>query len=297
MGKFKKYQKVRRIGDFRTDGILDGEVTIFPKIDGTNGSVWMDGQTVKAGSRKRELSLKKDNQNFYKYILTQSNLKEFLLEHSGFRLYGEWLVPHSLKTYTNEAWRKFYVFDVIDEEGRYLPYEAYKPLLEEYNIDYIPALASVKDSNEDILHDFLTQNNFLIQEQQGVGEGIVIKNYDYVNIEGDVIWAKIINLEFKESCKLAKKSQKVDFAEGVERRIIEKFVTQAFIEKEYAKIVTAKGHWQNEYIPEFLNRVFYELIEEEMWNILKAFKKPSINFNLLYNMTINEVKKVKKNIF
>jgi len=58
--KFKKYQKIRRIGDDRTKGILNGRVSVFPKIDGTNASVWMDDGKLKAGSRNRELTLEND---------------------------------------------------------------------------------------------------------------------------------------------------------------------------------------------------------------------------------------------
>ena len=32
---FTKYQHVERLGTTETDGILDGDVLVFPKIDGT----------------------------------------------------------------------------------------------------------------------------------------------------------------------------------------------------------------------------------------------------------------------
>ena len=38
---FTKYQHVERLGTTETDGILDGDVLVFPKIDGTNCSVWL----------------------------------------------------------------------------------------------------------------------------------------------------------------------------------------------------------------------------------------------------------------
>ena len=48
-----------------TDGIELGKVYVFPKIDGTNGSVWIDDGIIKAGSRNRELTLDNDNAGFY----------------------------------------------------------------------------------------------------------------------------------------------------------------------------------------------------------------------------------------
>ena len=55
---FRKYQHIERFGTMEVEGIELGLCYIFPKIDGTNSSVWLgeDGQ-IHAGSRKRELSL------------------------------------------------------------------------------------------------------------------------------------------------------------------------------------------------------------------------------------------------
>jgi len=49
--QFKKYQHLERYG---TDDVADiefGEVLIFPNLDGTNASVWLDEEgNIKAGS-------------------------------------------------------------------------------------------------------------------------------------------------------------------------------------------------------------------------------------------------------
>ena len=58
--EFKKYQHLERFGTTEVNGIEDGMCYIFPKIDGTNSSVWFnDG--LQAGSRKRHLTLESDN--------------------------------------------------------------------------------------------------------------------------------------------------------------------------------------------------------------------------------------------
>src|SRR5699024_1114953 len=125
--KFKKYQKVRRLGTVETEGIGVGACFVFPKIDGTNASCWIDEGEIKAGSRNRELTLEKDNRGFYKWVLGQYNIKDFLWDNPQLRLYGEWLVPHTLKTYRESAWRDFYVFDVMCR-GEFLPYYDYKKI-------------------------------------------------------------------------------------------------------------------------------------------------------------------------
>ena len=134
-------------------GIDIGEVYVFPKIDGTNGSIWLspEGQLC-AGSRRRLLSLEADNAGFYAWVLEQEHILRYLQENPTHRLYGKWLVPHSLKTYRDDAWRNFYVFDVAidkdpadikherDSAVHYLHYEEYKAGLDAFNIMYIPPI-------------------------------------------------------------------------------------------------------------------------------------------------------------
>lgn len=59
---------------------------------------------------------------------------------------------------------------------RYMPYETYKVLLDEFGIEYIPPLAVVKNgSYEQFVHQ-LESNVFLIADGKGVGEGVVRRN-------------------------------------------------------------------------------------------------------------------------
>ena len=76
---FTKYQHVERLGTTETDGILDGDVLVFPKIDGTNCSVWLgDDGDVHCSNRNKEIIDNSDGVGFYK---TQSILQLSLLLH------------------------------------------------------------------------------------------------------------------------------------------------------------------------------------------------------------------------
>ncbi len=300
--QFRKYQHIERYGTDEVEGIEDGICVVFPKIDGTNGSVWLgDDGEIKAGSRRRELTLEKDNHGFYAYVLQDERLKNYLKKHPSHRLYGEFLVPHTLKTYRDDAWRRFYIFDVVEEyeDGsfRYLPYNEYKPLLEEFGLDYIPPIAILKNPTYENFIKLLDKTDFLIKDGAGPGEGIVIKNYDYRNKYGRQTWAKIVRSEFKEKFHKIMGAPEVKTKKVVEERIIDDFVTEAFIEKEYAKIVNEKGGWRSEYITMFFNKLFYTLIKEEMWNIVKKYKRPKIDFRRLYVMITLKVKEVKRELF
>lgn len=291
--EFKKYQHVERLGTTEVNGIENGMCYVFPKIDGTNAQVWIN-ETLQAGSRNRQLSLENDNAGFYEWVLQQDNLDLFFCKYPNLRLYGEWLVPHALNTYQSTAWRNFYVFDVMDGE-RYLPYEEYKILLEEFNIEYIPPICKVENPTYERLEKQLEKNGYLIEDGKGIGEGVVIKNYDFVNKFGRVTWAKIVTNEFKakhQKCQITE----IKECKIIEQEIVDKFVTKSLIEKEISKIELECG-WSSNMIPRLINTVFYCLVKEECWNFVKEFKYPNIDFKRLSFFTTNKIKELFPNIF
>ena len=301
--EFKKYQHIERYGTAEVNDIEIGECFIFPKIDGTNSSVWLDDEgNLKAGSRTRELTLEKDNAGFYRYVsFGNPNVELYLRKHPNHRLYGEFLVPHSLKTYTEDAWRKFYIFDIcIDKEDgkiEYIPYNIYKPLVEEFDLDYIPPLMKIKNGSYESFIKCLEKNVFLIKDGQGIGEGVVIKNYNFYNQFGRQTWAKIVTNEFKEKHSKTMGCPEINNEYIVEEKIVNNFCTSSFIEKEFEKLVNEKGEWNNRNIPELLGRVWYEFIKEESWNFVKEYKNPTINFKLLNNLVTKKIKEVKTEMF
>ena len=295
MSKFFKYQHVERLGTQETEGILDGIVHLFYKIDGTNASIWFDTdkKEMRFGSRNRELSVGADNAGFLNTMSKDERfVKLYEANYHDLRFFGEWLVPHSLKTYNDDAWRKFYVFDVFQGESA-LSYEEYKPLLDAHGIDYIPPLCTMKNpSEEQVLEALKKCGQFLVKDGEGSGEGLVLKNYNYKNKYGRQTWAKLITNEFKTIHHKEMGAPLVNGTLLVEDRIVEDFVTDHFILKEKSKIELENGGWDSKCIPKLLGVVFHELIREESWNIIKKYKNPKINFGLLNKMIIDKTKKV-----
>lgn len=291
--EFQKYQHIERLDTTETKGIEYGICYVFPKIDGTNSQLWWNNG-LQAGSRNRQLSLDSDNAGFYAWALEQEVYKRFFERYPTARLYGEWLVPHTLRTYENSAWRCFYVFDVIMDDA-YLPYEDYKAMLVGFGINFIPPICKIENPSYDKLVELLDKNDYLIQDGKGVGEGIVIKNYDFVNRYGRVTWAKIVRNEFKNHHRKAE-TPVIKDKTATEQLIVNKFVTVSLISKELAKIETDAG-WNSKQIPRLLNTVYYCLVKEESWNIVKEFKNPTIDYKRLYNLTVNKVKETCIEIF
>jgi hypothetical protein len=285
---FIKYPHLERLGSEEVEGILCGEVYVFPKIDGTNASVWLEDGALFAGSRKRQLSLLQDNQGFYAYVLEHVGVGELLSSFPDWRLYGEWLVPHTLKTYRKDAWRKFYVFDVFDSySDAFLQWEDYEQHLRDYNVDCVPVQAIVSNPTQEWLIGQLEANTYLIEDGKGPGEGIVLKRYGFENVYGRVTWAKIVRNEFKESHKTEMGVNTVEMF-NLEHTIVEEFLTEHVVQKVKAEIVP----WSSKRIPELFGRVWHEFIVEESFAFIKKHKNPVVHYDALYRYVIQRVKEL-----
>ena len=229
--EFVKYMHIERLGSDEVEGLLDGVCYVFPKIDGTNASVWVgDGFNLHAGSRTREITIESDNAGFCGWV--QENAGAFLplfLQHPHYRIYGEWLVPHTLRTYREEAWRNFYIFDVFDGEAEtYLPYDLYVDLCASYLLPFpvIAPLEIVTNPDQEHLVGLLDRNTYLIADGNGSGEGIVIKRYDFVNGYGRTTWGKMVRNEFKERNREAFGVPTVEMKAQLEQAIAAEYVTR-----------------------------------------------------------------------
>ncbi|MBR4496959.1 MAG: hypothetical protein IKP12_07505 [Acholeplasmatales bacterium] len=295
---YKSYQHIEKLGTSETEGILKGEVHLSYKIDGSNGCIYLkDNGELGFGSRKRELSITEDNMGFMTSFVTDKSLyskfEEILKKNPNFIIYGEWLVPVTIKRYGKDAWKKFYVFDVFNnEDGTYLPFNNYKEMLDEYGLLYIPEIAVLNDPSEEDIKEYLDKTGeFLITE--GLGEGIVIKNYDYKNKYGRRTWAKILTEDFKKNKKELRKRIHIAKNEGdIELLIVNYYLTSEHVLKEKYKIEEKYGGWSSKNIFELLNRVYDEFLKDNFELILKRYKDPTINFKLLRQYSNDFVKEI-----
>jgi hypothetical protein len=117
-----------------------------------------------------------------------------------------------------------------------------------------------------------------------------------VNQYGSVTWAKIVMSEFKEKhykeMGAPERENKL-----VEETIINDFCTQTLIDKTYAKIINETGTWSSKMISRLFETVYHDLINEEMYTILKQLNSPTINFKTLRCFVIQRIKILKPEIF
>lgn len=332
---FRKYDHVERLGHDEVEDIDAGRVFVFPKLDGTNSSVWFvldnDERSVCCGSRTRTLAEGSDNYGFWRWVHEQETEGRFLelmrQGHRAWTIYGEWLVPHTLKTYREDAWRRFWVFDVFDNKAcKYLSYEQYEPAIRGVGLDVIEPLCIYTNPSEEQLRKEVENNTYLILDGGGAGEGVVIKNYAWENQFGRQPWAKLVRNEFKEENRRSFGTTEKGGLFQVEAAIAEEFVTQALVEKARAKIVidlinedVSSGAEQIEVpdvdpefvrlrtrveerhraqlIPRLLGTVFYELVNEEIWTALKKYKFPVVDFKRLRAHGIIRTKQFAADLF
>jgi len=285
--QFRKYEKIYRIGKDEVDGILSGGCYITEKIDGANLSIWMgDGGEIRVGSRNNDVTAGEFNGAVH-YANTHEGIKKYLEEHPSHRLYGEWLVRHTL-LYKETAYKKFYLFDVYDDfSGVFLSPVTVGIIASKYEINHVPVLGVFsKPTIEDL--------NKLIDRTSALGErmeGIVIKNLEFKNVFGDYCWAKLVRQDFKEDNAIVFGGNNKHSDTYWEVYVINKYITLARVEKIMNKIQpTVNEKLDLKHIPRVLSTVYHDMITEEAWDISQKAK--FINFDDLQRLSYKKIKQI-----
>lgn len=308
MSTFHNYSKVERLEKEECDGILNGSCYIFEKIDGASTQIYLDTETreIAFGSRNRVLGIgdnliSGDSFRGFANWVKENNvaLSKFFHIHPDFILYGEWLIKHSIQ-YSPTAYNKFYVFDIYDSVNqKYIGIESHRSWQDLINlgIDFIPYDYWLENPTIDKLNEMLALPSFCGAKYR---EGIVIKNYNFINKYGRQPYAKLLHETFKE----VKSVKKIIDPSAIELAIQTRYVTAARVEKICNKIKMSKPYVEvvgdvhcTKYhrlemkdIPQVINMVWYDIITEDMNDILKRLKDPTINFKLLKKLVFDRAK-------
>lgn len=302
MAYYKSFIHVERLDQTKIDipTFLKGQVWVFSKLDGTNACVWADEQgNIHCGSRTREVSIDRDNADFMLFMTTDNStekLREFLIQNPNLIVYGEWLNGWSgrkqagtIKQYLDPGFWVIAVFDI--DAGNYLYYNTYAQMLDGiYDKLDEPIEVFENPTYQDIVK-LLDNNHFNLPTDVG-GEGVVCWNYDFRDRWGHFQVAKIVADEYLERKGNPKKVKQTQIREGLEKDIVEAFVTSADCEKCKQKIILSLGfeEWtgSGKEIGMFLNMLYTDLIQEEMLSIIRRFKNPVIDFTILKNAVFNK---------
>lgn len=287
--QFRKYEKIHRLGKDEVAGILEGTCHITEKIDGANLSIWMgDDGIMHVGSRNNDLTLKGDAFNgAVEYCNNHEGIKKIISEHPHFRLYGEWLVRHTL-SYNNTAYKKFYLFDIFDEESKTFWNQIdVQELGKTYGIDTVPDLGIIENPT-------VEQLNKMIEGESAFGErkeGIVIRNVDFKNSFGDFCYAKLVREDFKEDNGVIFGGNNKYSDTYWEVYIMNKYIDVPRVTKIMNKIQPEVNEKLDmKHIPRIMGTVYHDMITEEAWEISQKCKK--IDFDALQRICYKKIKQV-----
>lgn len=278
MSEFRKYDKIHRLGKEETIGILEGLCYVQEKLDGANASIWLDGDgQIQCGSRNRHLV--DDNFNgFVDYARSYAGIKTLLVKFPGMILYGEWLVRHSVK-YPEGAYKKFYLFDIYFE-GALINAELMYAWANDCGIQTVPYVGKFINPTVEELKAFVGRSELAER-----GEGIVIKNMNFVNKFGDLCYAKMVCENFQESSKAA------IVGNDKESYIVSKYMTIGRVVKIMNKLQPEINEQLDmRHIPRICNSAYHDMITEEIWEITK--KVDAINFKVLAKLAFLKAKEL-----
>ena len=281
--EFRKYEKIFRLGKYETDGILKGNCVIQEKIDGANASIWKDSTGIQCGSRNRHLKLPEEFNGFVPYALCHKGIASLLQMHPSYRLYGEWLVKHTI-AYNEEAYKQFYLFDVLRPDGKWASPMEVQAMALEYGINHPKHLATLIDPTYEQLKEYVGQTSLGDR-----GEGIVIKNADFINTFGDRAHAKVVSESFKEDNGVAFNSNDKYADHYWELYIANKYITMARVQKIINKLQPViNERLDMKHIPRICESVYHDMITEDMYEIQK--KAVSVTFKALQRICFKKAK-------
>ncbi len=275
--KHKEYKKIHRLGAEENEGILIGKCYIQEKIDGANASIWWDSDTnqVHYGSRSRDLRAANDNFNgFGDWMAKNPQIGAFLSENQGTRLNGEWLVRHSIG-YHEASYKQFYLFDIdmeVDVDGleKRLPIDGMYEIAGVLKIPSANLLAVLDDPTPEQVKEFAGKSVLGLK-----GEGVVIKNLDFINKFGDLEYAKYVTQEFKEDNAITFGGNNKHSDTYFEMYFVNAYVTLPRLEKILHKFAAMSDErLEMKHIPQIMGMMHHDVISEEAWEISKKCTAP-----------------------
>lgn len=264
MSEFRKYEKIHRLGKEEVDGILDSPVHVQEKIDGANLSIWLEDGVIHVGSRNNDVTDRPDGFNgAVFYVQNHPGIKKFFEDHSTWRLYGEWLVRHTI-LYKATAYNKFYLFDVLSaDDDTFMVTNQVDDHARAYGMD------APHYYGEMLVTDIAQLTKLVGTSMLGEkGEGVVVKRTDFRNKWGELAYGKLVGQEFMEDNAIALGGNNKFSETYRELWAVNKYMTLGRVQKICNKIESETGERMDmKHIPRVMEMAYHDMFTEEMWEI------------------------------
>ena len=274
--EFKKYPRIRVLGDKENEGILDdGVVHIEEKIDGANFRFMVRDGIIIFGSRSQQLTSNDGEdtnvtKNFVRCVkhvrdrmaLAPKAIMKGIPSHLIF--YGECCIKHSMN-YDWEIIPAYLGFDIYDSNRElFLDYDKRECVFKALGLDMVPLIKTIDKSTKLDETDIPQSKYTLVQ-----AEGIVIKNYDRQ------LFAKLVTPKFKEMNKKAFGLSKKQ-ASNDDELLVSIYCTNARVDKMIFKMVDNGTELDIRMMPDLIRAVIKDMWEEAYHDIIKS--QWTINF-------------------
>jgi len=278
---FKWYGKIYRMGKDETEGLLQWVCTIQEKVDGANLSIWMEDSEIHVWSRTQDVTLG-SFRGAVEYCKGHKGICEYLRLYPLHRLYGEWLVPHTITSYNAENYSHFYIFDIENEEWNRMSQEYVRSVAKDYKIRTPHTFAVITNPTIDNLMEFVGKSTLW-----PIGEWVVVKNEKFVNKFGNECYGKIVWDEFKEDNAIVFGNAASDDAE---MKLVSKYVNIERIRKVMNKIEQNEDKdIERKDISKIIWMTYYDFLQEEVGSISKM---GIINFNRLSKLSTQKIARI-----
>ena len=221
---------------------------------------------------------------FIDYVKSHEGIIKFLTKRPEHRLYGEWLVRHSI-SYNETAYKKFYLFDVMVGDEFQSIDKVYE-IAEKYGIETPKLFSVIKNPTVDDIRPFVGQS--VLGES---GEGIVIKNFSFLNNFARREYAKWVTEKFKEDNAIIFGGNNKHSDTYWEMWITNTYCTLERVQKIMHKIEpTLDEKLDMKHIPRITSTVYHDILTEEIWSIAKKVKE--IKFESLKRCIMKKTKQI-----
>lgn len=197
MTSWHSYPKVYNVGHPQVADIMDGDVVIQEKVDGSQFSFGLHDGEIKMRTRKREFCMGAEDRLFEIAAKQVELMADSLTDGYTYRCEYLQKPKHNTIAYDQVPKNNLVLFDVELSESSFQQIDCHGQA-SQLHIDSVPILYSGPGSDVTIemIQEFMNRESFLGGSKV---EGVVIKNYSRFTRDGKVMMAKHVSEEFKEA--------------------------------------------------------------------------------------------------
>ena len=218
----KSYTKIQQLGKRGTLNIFAQPVVIEEKVDGSQFSFGLGSQDgiLRCRSHHQKINIDEPQKMFSLAVEIAKRLKHLLLDGHTYR--GEFLAKlcHNKLVYDRVPTGHIVIFDIDKGNQEYMNRQEKEEECARLDLECVPVLfEGMFDSQQDMLK-LLEQESFLGGPNI---EGIVIKQYNQLDSDGNILMAKYVSEAFKEVMGV----KKINQSNGIVRALVTMLRTNA----------------------------------------------------------------------